>query len=285
MSRRVALDPHLVGAGRGLTKDIPFRATHYPRFAMELERFVSIWKGMASPVRQFAPPQPPAWLPDPLCGVIFDMDGTLLDTEAAHRDVFIDTGEAIGWPLPDLLLREMVGVHRDANQAMLRDRLGPDFPLEHFYALSDAAFEAAVDAGIPLRPGAAALLAYLADQGVPMAVATSTNAPYAQRRLARSGLLDYFEVVVTRTDVRHPKPHPEPYLLAARRMGVDPAHCIAVEDSPAGVRAAIAAGIATVMVPDLLPPTDDLLLAGARVLPSLSDLQDMLEGLSQSISL
>lgn len=220
------------------------------------------------------------WLPDPLCGVIFDMDGTLLDTEAAHRRVFIDVGDAIGWPLPDMLLREMVGINRDANQAMLRDRLGADFPLEHFYALSDAAFEAAVDAGVPLRPGAAALLAYLSERDVPMAIATSTNAPYAQQRLARSGLLHYFEVVVTRTDVRHPKPHPEPYLLAARRLGIDPAHCVAVEDSPAGVRAALAAGAATVMVPDLLPPSDDLLVAGAHVLPSLDDLRVILEGSS-----
>lgn len=233
---------------------------------------------MACPVRHTAPLQTSAWLPEPLSAVIFDMDGTLLDTEAAHRRVFIDVGEAIGWPLPDMMLREMVGIHRDANQAMLRDRLGPDFPLEHFYALSDAAFEVAVDAGVPLRPGVAALLVYLAARSIPMAVATSTNTPYAQQRLARSGLLHHFEVVVTRADVRHPKPHPEPYLLAARRMGVDPAHCVAVEDSPAGVRAAIAAGIATVMVPDLLPPTEDLVLAGARVFASLDDLHDLLAG-------
>jgi beta-phosphoglucomutase-like phosphatase (HAD superfamily) len=76
--------------------------------------------------------------------------------------------------------------------------------------------------------------------------------------------------------VVRPKPHPEPYLLAARRLGVDPAHVVAVEDSHAGVRSATAAGIATVMVPDLLPPTEELTLACAQVLPSLTDLRDLL---------
>lgn len=219
-------------------------------------------------------------LPNPIRAVIFDMDGTLIDTEAAHRRAFAETAEAIGWPMPDQLLLSMVGIHRDENERMLARHMGPDFPLARFYAESDALFEVAVEAGIPLRPGAEPILAYLAQAGIPMALATSTAAPYAQQRLERAGLLPYFDVVVTRSDVDRPKPHPEPYLLAARRLGVVPASCVAVEDSHAGVRSATAAGIATVMVPDLLSPTQELATTCARVLPSLTDLHDLLSAMA-----
>ena len=221
-------------------------------------------------------PAPSMTLPDPVRAVIFDMDGTLIDTESAHRRAFVDTGHALGWPLGEELLLSMVGIHRDENQRVLAERLGPDFPLAQFYVDSDALFEAAEDAGIPLRPGADLLLDHLTRAGIPMALATSTAAPFAQQRLERSGLIHYFDVIVTRSDVERPKPDPEPYLLAARRLGIDPAHCVAVEDSHAGVRSATAAGIATVMVPDLLPPTEELTLACAHVLPSLADLRDLL---------
>lgn len=120
-------------------------------------------------------------------------------------------------------------------------------------------------------PGVEALLARLASAGIPMAVATSTEAPYACRRLEKAGLLDYFEAVVTRNDVQWPKPHPEPYLLAAKRLGVAVTEAVAVEDSYAGVRSAAGAGMATVMVPDLLPPTDAERALVAAVLPSLHD--------------
>lgn len=241
---------------------------------MEMERAGAIWDRMT--LASLAPASPRTVLPDPIHAVIFDMDGTLLDTEAAHRQAFRDTGEALGWPMPEALLLSMVGIHRDENERMLARTLGPDFPLDRFYADSDALFEAAVDAGIGLRPGAELVLEHLAQSAIPMALATSTAAPYAQQRLERTGLARYFDVVVTRSDVERPKPHPQPYLLAARRLGADPAHCVAVEDSYAGVRSAAAAGMATVMVPDLLPPTDELALACAAVLPSLTDLRDLL---------
>jgi len=217
-----------------------------------------------------------ATLPDPIRAVIFDMDGTLLDTEAAQHRAFEETGTAIGWPLSEEVLASMIGVNRDANERMLAERLGPDFPLAQFYAVSDELFETAIDAGLPLRPGARLILDHFREAGVPMALCTSTVGGLAQARLEKAGLLHYFDVVVTRSDVTHAKPHPEPYLLSASRLGVDPAHCVAVEDSYAGVRAAVAAGIATVMVPDLLPATEEQILVVAQVLPSLSALRDLL---------
>ena len=109
-------------------------------------------------------------------------------------------------------------------------------------------------------------------------MATSTAAPFAQERLLKCGVADYFDVVVTRSDVTSPKPHPEPYLLAVTRLGADPARVLAVEDSYTGVESAAAAGLATVMTPDLLPPTDRQRAICAAILPSLVELRELLMG-------
>ena len=151
------------------------------RFAMEILQRTHHMNGMASTASlSDAPPQAAAALPNPIRAVIFDMDGTLLDTEAAHRDAFARTGATMGWPMSDEMLLSMVGIHRDENLRMLADRMGPDFPVDQFYADSDALFVAALEAGIPLRPGAEVILDHLARAGIPMAIATSTMAPYAR---------------------------------------------------------------------------------------------------------
>ncbi|WP_336968504.1 HAD family phosphatase [Sphingobium aromaticiconvertens] len=221
-------------------------------------------------------PVVPNTFPDPVRAVIFDMDGTLLDTEAAHLRAMAEAGTALGWDVSQDLLLQMVGIHREATQHMVAAHFGPDFPLDRFFLDSDALFEAANEAGIAVRPGAVPLLEHLKRAGIPMAVATSTRAPFAQNRLERAGLLSNFDIVVTRSDVERPKPDPEPYLLAAAGLGIDPVSAVAVEDSYAGIRSATAAGIATVMVPDLLPPTQESHLLAAAILPSLEDLRDLL---------
>jgi HAD superfamily hydrolase (TIGR01509 family) len=111
---------------------------------------------------------------------------------------------------------------------------------------------------VPVKAGVPELLAELKARGIPMAVATSSRAAHALGHLGTAGLLEMFGAVVTRDDVTHPKPNPEPYLTAALRLGVAPADCVAIEDSQTGVRAAHGAGMQCVMVPDLVPPTEDL---------------------------
>ncbi|WP_022683917.1 HAD family hydrolase [Sphingobium bisphenolivorans] len=211
-------------------------------------------------------------LPDPVRAVIFDMDGTLLDTEALHKRTMAQASAALGWPLTEEMLLGMVGIPRHENREMLARLLGPGFPLERFYAESDVLFEAALHEEVPFRPGAQAALAAIATAGIRMAIATSTSTPFAQERLARAGILSCFDVVITRNDVARAKPDPEPYLLAASRLDVAVHDAVAVEDSYAGVRSASAAGIPTIMVPDLLPPTEQELRAVTAVLPSLDAL-------------
>lgn len=215
--------------------------------------------------------------PNRIEAAIFDMDGTLLDTEAAQHRAFVEAGKRIGAPVPSHILDAMVGINQDANERMLAAVLGPTFPITAFYEEADLLFEAAVEAGLPLRPGTKAILDYFVEQRIPIALATSTVGGKAQDRLASVGLLDYFDVIVTRSDVAEPKPSPEPYLLAARLLGFEPGECLAVEDSYAGVQSATSAGIPTIMIPDLLPAAPEQERVVVAVLPSLNELKDHLE--------
>ena len=112
---------------------------------------------------------------------------------------------------------------------------------------------------------------------MPRAVATSTARPLALRKLRRAGLLDRFHAICTSSDVARPKPAPDVYLLAATSIDVEPARCLVLEDSPAGVRAALGAGMIPVQVPDMVEPDAAMHALGHRIVGSLAQAQQLLE--------
>jgi HAD superfamily hydrolase (TIGR01509 family) len=126
---------------------------------------------------------------------------------------------------------------------------------------------------MPVKPGAATLVAYLAREGVPVAVATSANRRTAERHLDGSGLRAQLPLVFTRDDVDHPKPDPAVFLKAAAGLGMAPENCLAVEDSFTGIMAAHAAGTMVVMVPDIVPPTPEIAALCCRVTGDLHEVQ------------
>jgi beta-phosphoglucomutase-like phosphatase (HAD superfamily) len=219
-----------------------------------------------------------AMIPDPLHAVIFDLDGLLLDSERIFYTVMFDAGREVGFEMTHDLFLSMIGSPRDANAQRLLDRFGAHFPVDDYYAACGRGFELACVDGVPLRRGAERLLALLDRRGIPRAIATSSSIDYVRSSLHRAGVLGYFGAIVTRGDVARGKPHPDTFLLAAERLGVAPEHCIALEDSFQGVRAASSAGMATIMVPDFLQPDADIRALCAGVVDSLDVVAAALEG-------
>jgi len=211
--------------------------------------------------------------PIPSCrplAVIFDMDGTLLDTETVHRSALQKVALSMGRELSEEMFLQLVGVHREDNERLLRQHWGEAFDLVDFYAASDQLFDEMWREGVPFRPGAVELLDDLRGTGLPLGLCTSSKSPVAEDRLAVAGILDRFDEIVTRSDVEYPKPHPEPYLLTAKRLGVIPENCVVVEDSPNGLRAGAAAGMMALLVPDLAPATSETRSLATAVLPDLA---------------
>jgi HAD superfamily hydrolase (TIGR01509 family) len=199
--------------------------------------------------------------------VIFDLDGTLVDTESLAHAAGMAAFAALGAEVDEAFLHGMVGKDNPTANRLIRARF-PDLDMGALDALWSAGYDARAAGGLPLRPGAVELLSRIT---LPKALCTSSHRASAAHKLAVTGLTHHFAHVVVLEDVTRPKPAPEPYLLTAERLGVAPARCLVFEDSDTGTEAARAAGMVVVQVPDVghvggqhasyLAPD---LLAGAR---------------------
>jgi len=214
-----------------------------------------------------------AFLPD---AVIFDMDGLMIDSERVSITSWNRAALELGIALPEGFFLRMVGLGERDCRALLQKHVDDPACIDTLFQRCHALYDAATEAGLPLRPGIMELLQLLRAHRLPCAVATTTRQPRASRKLAACGLLHYFETVVTSSDVAHPKPAPDIYLLAAQRLGKAPERCLALEDSPAGTRAALAAGMTVIQVPDLVVPDDAQRALGHRIVDSLHDARALL---------
>ncbi len=213
--------------------------------------------------------------PRPVRAVVFDMDGLLVDTETV---VFRAMTRATGAEFPIATFRRMVGLPNHASDAIVRDHFGEGFDLSAWNAAVSAHFREELAAGIALKAGVVEILDHLDTMGLPRAIATSSSLESVRASLGPHGIVDRFHALITRDVQANHKPHPEPFLKAAAALGADPADCLALEDSHNGVRSASAAGMMTVMVPDMLDPTEEMHTLCWRIAHDLHEVRAMLAG-------
>ena len=202
--------------------------------------------------------------------VIFDMDGLMLDTEPLAARAWGDAATALAVEFDMTLAVAMVGRNFADCATMVRAHYGAGYPVDALLGRWHAAYDEIVEReGLSIKPGVRELLDWLEVTAIPRAVATSTRRERARSKLIRTALLPCFHDIVGGDEVARGKPAPDIYVEAARRLGVTAGDCLVLEDSEPGVRAALAARMTPILVPDMNPPPADLLAIDLLILPTL----------------
>jgi HAD superfamily hydrolase (TIGR01509 family) len=197
-------------------------------------------------------------LPRRPAAVVFDMDGLLFDTEALSQEAIVRAAAEGGHHVATDVFIRTIGLSWAECRALLLSHFGESFPVDQFRAAWVRHFWVIAETRLDLKPGVLELLDALDEFRIPRAIATSSSRSTVERHLTAHNLMDRFNETIGRGDYERGKPAPDPFLRAAERLGMEPPLCLALEDSHNGVRSASAAGMMTVMVPDLLEPTDEL---------------------------
>jgi beta-phosphoglucomutase-like phosphatase (HAD superfamily) len=213
--------------------------------------------------------------------VVFDMDGLLFDTETIAREAMIAAALRLGFEMPDSVFLPMVGLPADASRAHLLSHYGNDFDVETFWTESESDFIKLKTGRQYLKAGVLELLELLHRTDLKCAIATSSGHPDVQRNLSAHDLQTRFHFIIARGDYAAGKPNPDPFLKAAEKLGKAPENCLALEDSFNGVRAAAAAGMMTIMVPDLIQPTDEIRKLCLKVARDLHEVRELLHAMGQ----
>jgi HAD superfamily hydrolase (TIGR01509 family) len=202
--------------------------------------------------------------------VIFDLDGVLLDSEQRWNEVKEALVREAGGTWAEEAPRTMMGMSSPEWSAYLRDELRVPLALEEINADVVRRMQDGYAAGLPLLPGAVETVRRLADRW-PLGLASSSNREIIDVFLDASGLRDAFGATVSSEEVARGKPAPDVYLAAAERLGFAPERCVAIEDSANGLRAAAAAGMPVIAVPnEHYPPEEDALALAAATVPSVA---------------
>jgi HAD superfamily hydrolase (TIGR01509 family) len=217
-------------------------------------------------------------LPRSVAAVVFDMDGVLFDTETLYEKAALAAALEVGIEMTSAFFRSTVGSPWPVVRQQMLDHYGPDLAVDELSEISRRRFRELSETQEILKPGVRELLDLLDTLRLPRAVATSSSRVTVERHLQRHALADRFGGIAAHGDYDRHKPHPDPFLKAAELLGVEPQACLAIEDSHHGVRSASSAGMMTVMVPDLLPATDEICALCLHVVPDLHAVRRLISG-------
>ncbi|HPW53298.1 MAG TPA: HAD family phosphatase [Erysipelotrichaceae bacterium] len=216
-------------------------------------------------------------------GVIFDMDGTITDSEIYSRKLFLSAMAERGFPTDEHFYSLIIGANRVSgikkiSEITKDDNISIEI-LDSLIVLMDEAFR---NNRIRLKKGVAEIISFLRFHNIPMALATSANMAKVIKSFSSNNMEVPFSHIITGDRVKHGKPNPEIFIRAAKMLNADIKNCVVIEDSYLGLQAALASQAVTIMVPDLQPPTEQLISQGVIV---KKDLLEVLEFLKQYVTL
>lgn len=208
-------------------------------------------------------------------GIVFDMDGVILDSESISDITWDAAAKEFNVKMTADILNSCRGSNKNDILAKLAEIYGKDFDCNGFLDRTGVLFSKIEnERGIPLMPYAKETLEYLKPK-YKIALASSTKGPTVLRQLTTCGVIDFFEKRITGEMVTHSKPNPEIYLRACEMIGLKPEECAAVEDSLNGVKSAAAASLKTIMIPDKVQPTNEIIPLCWKILKSLNEIKNI----------
>lgn len=214
----------------------------------------------------------------PIRGILFDMDGLVLDSEVLYTRFWREAAHSLGYPMTEAQSLGMRSLGKNLGQPYLESLFGPSVDYTTLRNQRIERMNAWVQIhGIPPKPGIFELLDYLEANGIAAAITSSSPMESIEKHLSAVNLKHRFQKLCSGHDIPNTKPAPDIYLLGARELGLKPEECLALEDSPTGILSAYRAGCLSVMIPDLDQPGEDtkqLLFAKAD---SLTDIIDILK--------
>lgn len=210
--------------------------------------------------------------------VVFDMDGVIFDSERVAYECWIKLAKKYGFEEISVPYYKCIGTTGARTREIMMEAYGPDFPYEKFKDEVGRIFKEEYGGGrLPVKVGVKEIFEFLKGEKKKIALASSTKTEILTVELKEAGLYDYFDEIVGGDMIKNSKPHPEIFLLACKKLGVDPKKAVAIEDSYNGIKSAFSGGLMPIMVPDMLPANDEMKELAVAVLDSLIEVKSFLK--------